>query len=300
MSYIKVQYVLPTDAEWEAALLFFSEAFPEGFEQYDPRDILDRVGGDEWDAHEFSVADLCAERPTLTAYWPAEDRAGLADICRRWQAAGFSGDLTTEGYDLPPADAWQAQFRPIVVTDRLEICPHWCRPSGGCAVVVLTDPGIGFGTGTDETTQLALRLLDAADLAGKRVCDVGCGSGILAVTAKKYGAAEVLAVDNDDQAVAAAAHLAALNAVELKSQPSDLLAQVPGRWDVILANIVTDVLLRLLPTASAKLSPGGHLLLSGIHKDRLSDIRQAADAAGFVETRALTGQDWCGLGLKKG
>ncbi|MBS5916500.1 MAG: 50S ribosomal protein L11 methyltransferase, partial [Clostridiales bacterium] len=136
--------------------------------------------------------------------------------------------------------------------------------------------------------------------AGKRVCDVGCGSGILAVTAKKYGAAKVLAVDNDDQAVAAAAHLAALNAVAVKSQASDLLAQVPGRWDVLVANIVTDVLLRLLPTASAKLSPGGHLLLSGIHKDRLSDIRQAADAAGFVETRALTGQDWCGLGLRKG
>ncbi|MFP5527399.1 50S ribosomal protein L11 methyltransferase [Peptococcus simiae] len=300
MAYIKLELTLASLDDWPQAVLFFDEVFPEGFEQYDPRDILAHLAKGDWDAHEYSADILAEDQARLTAYLAAEDRDRLAAIKGRWATLGLDGAWTLTPYDLPDQDAWRDQFQPMKVTDRIELCPYWASPLGEGSVVVLTNPGIGFGTGTDETTQLALDLLDWADPAGKRVCDLGCGSGILAVAAKKCGAGEVLAVDNDPQAVAAAADMARLNQVDLTSRPSDLLQDVQGQWDIIIANIVTDVLLALIPSLSDSLAPAGQVLLSGIHKGRLAEIQQQAAQYRLIEEASRIGQDWCGLALKKG
>ncbi|BCK14974.1 50S ribosomal protein L11 methyltransferase [Vibrio cholerae] len=160
---------------------------------------------------------------------------------------------------------WMDNFHPMQFGRRLWICPSWREVPDPQAVNVMLDPGLAFGTGTHPTTALCLEWLDNLDLSGKTVIDFGCGSGILAIAAIKLGAAKVIGIDIDPQALLASKDNAARNGVEdqievylPKDQPEGLVA------DVVVANILAGSLRELSPIIKGLLKPGGQLAMSGI------------------------------------
>jgi ribosomal protein L11 methyltransferase len=170
--------------------------------------------------------------------------------------------------------AWMDRFQPMRFGRRLWIYPWNIEPpaDAGDSVIVRLDPGLAFGTGTHPTTALCLEWFDAADLSGKTVIDYGCGSGVLAIAALKLGAARVVGVDNDAQALAASRDNAERNAVtgKLDLYLPPLFPPVPA--DVLVANILAGPLAELAPQFAQCLKPGGALALSGILRGQEDEL----------------------------
>lgn len=167
--------------------------------------------------------------------------------------------------DQPWERAWMDDFRPMRFGERLWIVPTWAEPPAADAVNIRLDPGLAFGTGTHETTALCLEWLDGAPLAGRRVLDFGCGSGVLAVAALLLGASEAWACDIDPQALLATRENAARNGVadRLHCVLADALPATLT-CDVVVANILAGPLVELAPRLAGHCAPGGSLALSGI------------------------------------
>jgi ribosomal protein L11 methyltransferase len=160
----------------------------------------------------------------------------------------------------------QQQFAPVPVTDGFWIVPSWHETPSQARCVIRLDPGLAFGTGTHPTTRMCLRWIaeGAADAGWRRagrVLDYGCGSGILAIAAALHGAGRVLGVDIDEAAVAATRANAQANGVAIEAALPD---QALGVHDLVLANILATPLTLLAPLLSARVAPGGWLVLAGI------------------------------------
>lgn len=189
------------------------------------------------------------------------------------------------------AEAWKEHFHVLHIA-RVVIQPSW-RPytPQGDEVVVTLDPGMAFGTGTHPSTAMCIELLQRYVQPGFRVHDVGTGSGILAVTAAKLGAASVQAVDIDPVSVSTAAGNAERNGVTVAVSPGTIEA-LQDKADIIVANIIADVIVDLLPFVRPKLTLGGLFLASGIISRRSEDVQRAASEQGFVCLDALTSAEW--------
>ncbi|EKO3510921.1 50S ribosomal protein L11 methyltransferase [Vibrio fluvialis] len=168
---------------------------------------------------------------------------------------------------------WMDNFHPMKFGQRLWICPSWRDVPDPDAVNVMLDPGLAFGTGTHPTTALCLEWLDSLDLSGKTVIDFGCGSGILAIAAIKLGAAKVIGIDIDPQALLASKDNAARNGVEdqievylPQNQPEGLVA------DVVVANILAGPLRELSPVIKSLMKPDGLLAMSGVLNTQAEDV----------------------------
>jgi ribosomal protein L11 methyltransferase len=254
-------------------------------------------------------------RPSIVrAYVPAGDRraaeqaaADVATALGHLQAFGLRpiGDLATRIVDEGDwAEAWKTHF-PVLRVGRIVIRPTWRRhrPEPGDVVLAL-DPGMAFGTGLHPTTRLCLAALDAvADrggLAGQTVLDVGSGSGILSIAAARLGARSVLAVDTDPIANGATTANAARNRfVRRIHARHGSLPTSAGPFDVVLANLIASVLVRLAPDLAAETRRGGTLLASGIYVDREADVAAALAAAGF-DVVGRTGEgDWVALEARR-
>lgn len=165
----------------------------------------------------------------------------------------------------------QSQFEPIPISDRLWIVPTWHTPVNSDAINIALDPGLAFGTGSHPTTRLCLRWLDNNLQGGESVLDYGCGSGILAIAALKLGAASAVGVDVDAQAVAASRDNAIANRVE--NVVFFLPDNAPqGRYDVVVANILTNPLRLLAPLLADAAKQGGKIVLSGILEAQAQDV----------------------------
>lgn len=166
----------------------------------------------------------------------------------------------------------QSQFHPVQITPSFWIVPSWHEPPAGASTVVRLDPGLAFGTGTHPTTRMCLRWIARRGLQGQRVLDYGCGSGILAVGAAKFGAADVVAVDIDPAAVDATHINAANNHVTLQAGLPDA---VHGEFDVVLANILATPLKVLAPLLCERVRLQGELVLAGILSRQAEELQQA-------------------------
>ena len=192
---------------------------------------------------------------------------------------------------------WKAYYHTQRVGKRLVIQPTWesYTPAPGDLVLRL-DPESAFGTGTHPTTAMCLRALEAlvTPQRHQRVFDVGTGSGVLAIAAAKLGAASVVAKDYSRTAAEVAARNAAQNGVQdlVETGVSDLLAAFEGKADLIVANIIADIIIRLFDELEPHLAPGGQLLASGIIDERLEDVERAAAAHGLAIRRRLEQDGW--------
>ena len=201
-------------------------------------------------------------------------------------------------------EAWKQHYKPLPVGERLMIVPAWMDVETGGRVPIRIEPGMAFGTGVHPTTQLSLQLLERYVNPGNSVIDVGCGSAILAIAAAKLGAAPVVAVDIDAQAMENARHNAQLNSVDIQISQGSVNGLLAGDFDlkqadVIVANILAPVLIRLLEEGLGKLmNKGGVLILSGVLDQQEGEMKRKLLSTGLkiVEERRI--EDWLGLAVR--
>ncbi|MEO7106505.1 MAG: 50S ribosomal protein L11 methyltransferase, partial [Rhodoferax sp.] len=165
----------------------------------------------------------------------------------------------------------QSQFTPVDITPDFWIVPTWHEPPAQAKHVIRLDPGLAFGTGTHPTTRMCLRWIATHSVAGK-VLDYGCGSGILAIGAAKFGASEVVAVDIDTAAVQSTELNAAANGVAVLA---GLPERAIGQYNVVLANILATPLKVLAPLLCSHVCPQGHLVLAGILERQSDELIEA-------------------------
>lgn len=289
-------------------------------------EILGRVapGGTSVEPAFELIEEGLAARPdlsapvTVRAYLPARDGAAAeAAVAEVDEALGHLrafdlrpiGELETRVvHEADWADAWKAHFPVLRIGERIVIRPTWRRhrrvPGD---VVIAMDPGMAFGTGLHPTTRLCLQALEDAAARGvlgrggaadgaARVLDVGCGSGVLAIAALKLGAAEAFGVDTDPIAIEATDANARRNGVarRLASRVGPLPSGRPA-FDVVLANLIASLLVRIAGELRDEVRVGGTLIASGIFIDREPEVRAAIAAVGLDVTRRLGEGDWVAL-----
>jgi ribosomal protein L11 methyltransferase len=214
------------------------------------------------------------QRSRVVALFQAEEVA--VDAARLLQAQDFfEGCHVLEVAAVAEQD-WvrltQSQFAPVEITPEFWIVPTWHEPPAQARQVIRLDPGLAFGTGTHPTTRMCLRWIARHPPAGTRVLDYGCGSGILAIAAARYGAASVDAVDIDEAAVRSTLDNAQANGVVLQAGLPD---RARGAYGLVLANILASPLKVLAPLLCGHIAPGGHLVLAGILERQADELRQA-------------------------
>jgi ribosomal protein L11 methyltransferase len=252
-----------------------------------------------------------ARPATVRAYLQASDPAAVEQAVAEVTAA--LGHLQV--FDLRPigdvstrlveeagwADAWKQHFPVLRVGRRLVIRPTWRRHRAAEGDVVLAlDPGMAFGTGLHPTTRLCLaaleRLADGGAVEGRNVLDVGCGSGILAIAAIRLGASSALGLDTDPIAIEATSANARRNRIARSVRAREgTIPTGEGPFDVILANLIASLLVRLASELRAELAPSGTLLASGIFADREAEVRDAFMRAGLRVTDRFAEGDWVAL-----
>jgi len=166
----------------------------------------------------------------------------------------------------------QSQFAPVEITSDFWIVPTWHEPPAQARQIIRLDPGLAFGTGTHPTTRMCLRWIAQHGVQGQRVLDYGCGSGILAIGAAKYGASEIDAVDIDEAAVTSTELNAEANHVRLQAGLPD---KAQGQYQTVLANILATPLKVLAPLLCSYVAPGGSLVLAGILERQADELKAA-------------------------
>jgi ribosomal protein L11 methyltransferase len=223
----------------------------------------------------------------------------VRDALGHLQAFGLGpiGELTARVVDDKDwLESWKAEFVPIHI-GAFVVRPTWSEPADDAVEIVL-DPGMAFGTGLHPTTQQCLEALSTLPLEGRSVLDVGTGSGILAIAAAKRGASPVVAVDTDTLAVDAARENAVANGVAIPVGVGSA-ADVPGRFEVVIANIVAPVLQRIAPHLAARLASGGTLLLAGITAPAEAATREAFSHVRLEVLDRNERDDWVALALRR-
>lgn len=224
----------------------------------------------------------------------------VRDALGHLQAFGLGpiGDLTARRVDDKDwLESWKADFVPVRI-GTFVVRPSWSEPIAGDSVEVVLDPGMAFGTGLHPTTQQCLEALSTMRVEGKSLLDVGTGSGILAIAAAKRGASPVVAVDTDELAVEAARENAMRNGVAIPVGQGSA-ADVPGRFDIVVANIVSPVLQRIAPDLAARLRGGGTLLVAGISAPAEGATREALAQARLEVLDRTIRDDWVALALRR-
>lgn len=263
-----------------------------------------------WDYIDDSL--LSGGETLVKAFIPVEQTANLAPEIRAdieeaaRLNAGFlpvgSLEITrreVEGDDW--LEIWRKHFRPLHIGEKIVVCPEWIayEPKGDERVVKL-DSNMAFGTGEHETTAMCLKLLQEY-LTPESVCiDVGCGSGILGISAIKLGAKYAYLTDIDYVAVDSAKHNCGINGVEksVTVAHSNLLENAEIKGDIMLANITAEILCSLAPSIPKNLKKGGTLILSGIIESRLQTVKDAFGAVGLTLERTVRNGEWFALSFK--
>lgn len=262
-----------------------------------PEDRVDVLSEalDALDALSVSVEDADAQTPAEQALFgepgmpPPKDgwqRSRMVALFAQEAAAhearallaaqDFFADCLYVGVQVLEDQDWvrltQSQFAPVEVTPDFWIVPTWHEPPAQARQIIRLDPGLAFGTGTHPTTRICLRWIAQHGLQGQRVLDYGCGSGILAIGAAKYGAVAIDAVDIDEAAVTSTALNALANSVSLHA---GLPEQATGLYQTVLANILASPLKVLAPLLCARVAPGGALVLAGILERQVDELKAA-------------------------
>ena len=227
----------------------------------------------------------------------------IAFLKERLSAANIPAEIGSAGVkDTDWSENWKKYFKPFEVGKKLAVCPSWeSYENKEGRTVLQIDPGAAFGTGTHATTALCLELLEETVSKGDSVLDIGCGSGILSIASVLLGAEKAVGVDIDAQSVKTAKENAAVNAVAEKTEylVGDLADKVSGKYAVVCANIVADVVIRLFDSVGDFMTESGVLLVSGIIDLRAEDIRRSVAEHNFNIVAEKTRENWYAFLLKK-
>lgn len=282
-----------------------------GTEIDDPSLVNEYIDAGLWDYTDLPRAED-TETVTVRAYLPEDARleSSLLALAERIAALRHAGAVLGAGTishsfvaDEDWAETWKAYIHTEKIGERIVVRPTWeeYTPSAD-EIVIELDPGAAFGTGAHATTAMCLRWLEHLVSPGMRVYDVGCGSGILAVAAAKLGAGEVIAMDYDPVAVSVAEeNIRQNNAHNVVACESDLLSACEGAApaELITANIIADVIIRLFAQLDRHLALGGTLLASGIIDDRIADVEHAAAQHGFTVLDMTCEKEWAAMIIRR-
>lgn len=301
-----------THEETDIVAEIFHDVGASGVVIEDPELLNSYIDSGLFDYSDLSKADQ-TEFVTVKAYLPADEELdaklrvfeqGVKELARRDGHGDKDVEISCQTVqDEDWADNWKAYFHTEKVGGLIVIQPSWEEyEASPDDIVVKLDPGAAFGTGTHPTTAMCIRALESLVKGGMRVFDVGTGSGVLAVAAAKLGASEVVAMDYDRTAANVAAENVRLNHVEAQvtTGVSDLLKQFTGKADLVVANIIADIVIRLFAELDEHLAPGGHLLASGIIDERVADVTEAAIAHGFVIDQVMEESGWAAMVISRG
>ncbi|PUE19838.1 50S ribosomal protein L11 methyltransferase [Limnohabitans sp. MMS-10A-160] len=273
---------------------------------------------DALDALSVSVEDADAQTPAEQALFgepgmpPPKDgwqrsrmvalfaqESGAKEAATLLQAQDFFEGCRLLGIQAVADQDWvrltQSQFAPVEVTSDFWIVPTWHEPPAQAKQIIRLDPGLAFGTGTHPTTRMCLRWIARNNVQDQRVLDYGCGSGILAIGAAKYGAARIDAVDIDEAAVTSTELNAEANHVTLMAGLPD---KAQGVYQTVLANILATPLKVLAPLLCAYVQSGGSLVLAGILERQADELKAAY--APWVQLEVADAEDgWILMTAKK-
>lgn len=194
------------------------------------------------------------------------------------------------------ANAWKKYYHPVKISEKITIVPTWeeYEPISDDEIMIELDPGMAFGTGTHPTTVLCIQALEKVVKQEDHVIDVGTGSGVLSIASAKLGAGHVDAYDLDEVAVNSALMNVKLNKVDeiVTVKQNNLLDNVVGQVDIIVANILAEIILLFIDAAANNLKKGGLFITSGIIKNKKDIVLEEIKKAGFdiIETKQL--DDW--------
>lgn len=218
-------------------------------------------------------------------------------------AVGKNEISTNEVVEEAWATAWKKYYHPVRISRYLTIVPSWEKYQAKQAdeKIITLDPGMAFGTGTHPTTRLTLQALEVYVRGGETVLDVGTGSGVLSIASKHLGAQTVYAYDLDEVAVRSAEENMQLNPIahDVHVQANNLLTGVEETADIIVANILADIILLMIPDAWRLLKPEGTLIVSGIIEAKKQLVVEAMQAQGFEIDQVFTQKDWVAIAFKK-
>jgi ribosomal protein L11 methyltransferase len=259
------------------------------------------------DAGTWGAADVPAGH-TRVVLFVAPGEAGQAAVALQAELAALGVSAEVGARDVLRQDwnrVWKEHYRPLTLGRRLRIEPAWLQePEAPGALRIVIDPGMAFGTGTHETTQLAMIALETwaegRSSEGVRMLDVGTGSGILAILAVKLGCASAIGTENDDVALPSARDNVLLNGVqdrvEMKLLPDPALL-APETYGLVVANIISAVLVPMRDALVGRLAPGGTLILSGILAREVEEVRDWYLEAGVRLVSAESQGEWASLTL---
>lgn len=293
----------------------------------DPEDLREIEEHPEWykfDYIEESLSDA-ARKPVITIYF-TDDEEGLQEAERAKSIAAETGadcSISTTGDDSEWLYKWQENFKPTKVGERIVVKPSWEEYSAKAdELVIEMDPGMAFGSGLHETTTLCIKALENVLTAERGipapssirrelplarshqypwVLDVGTGTGILAIAAMLLGAEHCLGIDIDADAVRIAKENVERNGLTDKIGlcEGDLMAGVDFEADIIVANLMADLVIRLSPAAAEHLKPGGIFISSGILDIKEDIVAEAVREAGFEIIEVLHDGEWCAIVAKR-
>ncbi len=238
-------------------------------------------------------------------YISCEENAeeSVAYLTERFAAVGIAAEIESIGVDDADwSENWKKYFKAFPVGNRLAVCPSWEEYNNEDGRVVLRiDPGAAFGTGSHATTSMCLELLDKYIAAGDTVLDIGCGSGILAITGVLLGADSAVGVDIDAQSVKVSKENAEINGITNKTEfiCGDLTEKVNGKFNVVCANIVADIIIKLTPGVDAFMNDGAIFMCSGIIDLRADEVRKALIDNGFDIIEEVVKDNWHAFATRK-
>ena len=300
MDWREVAVTVSSEGEEAVADLFYQLGCP-GVSVEDPELLLNYIESGIWDYHNFGEVVLTGTS-VVKGYFPEDDELlekldklnlGIQELLARFP----DWVMQTHGLTLKEVDwetAWKAYFKPIRVGKHILVKPTWEQAEILPGDIVLElDPGMAFGTGTHPTTTLCLKTMEGMIKPGQTVFDLGTGSGILAIAAAKLGA-KVEAVDLDSVAIKVAQENVNLNGVNdrVRVARGDLGTVLTGQADVVIANIIADVILMLLPDLKRLLRPDGEFLASGIIDNRADELEEGLKDAGFEIIERVLDSGW--------
>ena len=273
----------------------------------DPRDFIEIEEHPEWYKYDYISEELAGDRnrdPVITL-WFTDDEEGAAECMRATDAvkrfgeenpgSGITVSLKDSGDDSEWLYKWQEHFRPVRVGERIVVKPSWeeYEPEEGDLVIEM-DPGMAFGSGLHETTSMCIKALEKHVFPGARVLDVGTGTGILAIAAALSGAGACLGTDIDGEAVRVASENTAKNGLgdAIAITEGDLTEGIDWDADILVANLMADLVIRLSPDAAKHLRPGGIYISSGILDVKEDAVAAAVRDAGFDILEIMRDGEW--------
>ena len=285
------------------------------------RDILDNPELYKYDYVNKEIADFAeraAEDVAITLYFTDDEEGRVecgraADIVKRFGEENPGSEVTVDtadtGDDSEWLYKWQEHFRPTRIGERIVVKPGWeeyeTEPED---LVIEMDPGMAFGSGLHETTSLCIKAMEKyipqlqKALSGIKVLDVGTGTGILAIAAALLGAAGCLGIDIDDEAVRVASENVEKNGLgdAIAIAKGDLTEGIGGfEPDIIVANLMADLVIKLSPAAAKHLRPGGIYITSGILDIKEDVCVQAIRGAGFDIMEVRHDGEWCAVTARR-